>query len=96
MAMPLTQDEQLVLRHLLSGESSEEIAAALDWPLQVVRNCTHTLRTWVLDELGASGRTPSEYLPAPPPVGREAESRLWDGREVAAWAKTWRAEKPWR
>jgi len=96
MAMPLTQDEQLVLRHLLSGESSEEIAAALDWPLQAVRNCTHTLRTWVLDELGASGRTPSEYLPAPPPVGREAESRLWDGREVAAWVGRWRREKAWR
>jgi len=96
MAMPLTQDEQLVLRHLVSGESSEEIAAALDWPLQVVRNCTHTLRTWVLDELGASGRTPSEYLPAPPPVGREAESRLWDGREVAAWVGRWRREKAWR
>ena len=96
MAMPLTQDEQLVLRHLLSGESSEEIAAALDWPLQVVRNCTHTLRKWVLDELGASGRTPSEYLPAPPPVGREAESRLWDGREVAAWVGRWRREKAWR
>jgi hypothetical protein len=95
-AMPLTQDEQLVLRHLVSGESSEEIAAALDWPLQVVRNCTHTLRTWVLDELGASGRTPSEYLPAPPPVGREAESRLWDGREVAAWVGRWRREKQWR
>jgi hypothetical protein len=71
MAMPLTQDEQLVLRHLVSGESSEEIAAALDWPLQVVRNCTHTLRTWVLDELEASGRTPSKYLPAPPPSHRE-------------------------
>ena len=96
MAMPLTQDEQLVLRHLVSGESSEEIAAALDWPLQVVRNCTHTLRTWVLDELGASGRTPSEYLPAPPPVGREAESRLWDGREVAAWVGRWRRKKAWR
>ena len=95
-AMPLTQDEQLVLRHLVSGESSEEIAAALDWPLQVVRNCTHTLRTWVLDELGASGRTPSEYLPAPPPVGREAESRLWDGREVTAWVGRWRREKQWR
>ena len=76
MAMPLTQDEQLVLRHLVSGESSEEIAAALDWPLQVVRNYTHTLRTWVLDELGAGRRTPSKYFPAPPPVGREAESRL--------------------
>jgi hypothetical protein len=96
MAMPLTQDEQLVLRHLVSGESSEEIAAALDWPLQVVWNCTHTLRTWVLDELGASGRTPSEYLPAPPPVGSKAESRLWDGREVTAWVGRWRREKQWR
>ena len=96
MAMPLTQDEQLVLRHLVAGETSEEIAAALDWPLQVVRNYTHTLRTWVLDELGASGRTASEYLPAPPPVGREAESRLWDGREVAAWVGRWRREKAWR
>ena len=67
MAMLLTRDEQLVLRHLVSGESSEEIAATLDWPLQAVRNCTHTLITWVLDELAASGRTPSEYLPAPPP-----------------------------
>ena len=96
MAMLLTQDEQLVLRHLISGESSEEIAATLDWPLQAVRNCTHTLITWVLDELRASGRTPSEYLPAPPPVGREAERRLWDWREVTAWAKVWRREKPWR
>ena len=72
MAMPLTPGEQLVLRHLMSGESSEEIAAALDWPLQAVRNCTHTLITLVLDELGESGRTPSEYLPAPPPSHREA------------------------
>jgi hypothetical protein len=71
MARLLTQDEQLVLRHLVSGESSEEIAATLGWPLQAVRNCTHALITWVLDELGAS-RTPSEYLPAPPPqVGSE-------------------------
>jgi DNA-directed RNA polymerase specialized sigma24 family protein len=67
MAMPLTRDEQLVLRHLLSGESSEEIAATLGWPLHAVRDRTHMLITWVLNELGASGRTPSEYLPAPPP-----------------------------
>jgi DNA-directed RNA polymerase specialized sigma24 family protein len=67
MATLLTQDEQLVLRHLISGESSEEIAATLDWPLQAVRNCTHTLITWVLDELEASGRTPSKCLLAPPP-----------------------------
>ena len=30
MAMPLTRDEQIVLRHLISGESSEEIAATPD------------------------------------------------------------------
>ena len=67
MTILLTQDEQLVLRHLISGESSEEIAATLDWPLQAVRDCTHTLITWVLDELDASGRIPGKYLPAPPP-----------------------------
>lgn len=96
MATSLTRDEQLVLQHLLSGEESKEIADTLGLPLQVVRTCTHTLITRVLDELGESGRTPSGYLPAPPPVGREAESRLWDRREVAAWVGRWRREKPWR
>jgi hypothetical protein len=67
MAVLLTQDDQLVLRHLISGERPEEIAATLDWPLEAVRNCTHTLIAWVLDELGARGRTPSENLPPPPP-----------------------------
>jgi DNA-directed RNA polymerase specialized sigma24 family protein len=74
MAILLTQDEQLVLRHLISGKSSEEIAATFDWPLQAVRNCTHTLITWVLDELEASGRTPSEYLPAPPSFAQRDSS----------------------
>ena len=32
----------------------------------------------------------------PAPVGREGQSWLWDRREVAAWAKQWRREKPWR
>jgi hypothetical protein len=73
MARLLTQDEQLVLRHLVSGKSSEEIAATLGWPLQAVRNCTHALITWVLDELGESGRTPSEFFPAPPPPIGSAE-----------------------
>jgi hypothetical protein len=74
MTILLTQDEQLVLRHLISGESSEEIAATLDWPLQAVRDCTHTLITWVLDELDASGRTPSKYLPPPPPFAQRGSS----------------------
>ena len=74
MTILLTQDEQLVLRHLISGESSEEIAATLDWPLQAVRDCTHTLITWVLDELDASGRTPSKHLPAPPSFEQRGSS----------------------
>jgi len=74
MTILLTHDEQLVLRHLISGESSEEIAATLDWPLQAVRNCTHTLITWVLDELDACGRTSSNYLPAPPPFAPRSSS----------------------
>jgi hypothetical protein len=32
----------------------------------------------------------------PAPVGREGQSRLWDRREVMAWAKEWRREEPWR
>ena len=74
MTILLTQDEQLVLRHLISGESSEEIAATLDWPLQAVRNCTQTLITWVLDELDARGRTPRNYLPPPPPFEQRGSS----------------------
>jgi hypothetical protein len=67
MAMLLTQDEQLVLRRLISGESSEEIAATLNWPLQAVRwTCTHPLIAWVLDELEAS-TTPAD---SPPPRKR--------------------------
>jgi len=55
MAILLTKDERLVLQHLASGRSHEEIAATLNWPLQAVRwTCTHPLITWVLDELEAS------------------------------------------
>lgn len=50
MGTSLTRDEQLVLQLLVSGKGSEEIAAALDMPLEVVRTCTHALITRVLDE----------------------------------------------
>jgi Bacterial regulatory proteins, luxR family len=54
MAILLTRDERLVLRYRASGKSTEEIAAALNWPLEAVRwTCTHPLITWVLDELEA-------------------------------------------
>jgi predicted DNA-binding transcriptional regulator AlpA len=32
----------------------------------------------------------------PAPVERDGRGRLWIRREVQAWAKRWRAEKPWR
>jgi hypothetical protein len=32
----------------------------------------------------------------PAPIDREGQSRVWDRREVTAWAKVWRREKPWR
>lgn len=64
MATSLTRDEHLVLQHLLSGKDSEEIAAILDLPLQMVRTCVHTLITWVLDEV-----EPNRGRPARPSVG---------------------------
>jgi anti-anti-sigma factor len=64
LATSLTQDEYLVLQHLLSGKSSEEIGAILDLPLQMVRTCVHTLITWVLDEV-----EPKQGRPARPSVG---------------------------
>lgn len=61
MGTSLTREQQLVLQHLVSGRSTEEIAATLDLPLQVVRNYTRTLITLVLDK-----RNASTTLPAPP------------------------------
>ena len=32
----------------------------------------------------------------PAPVAEDGRGRLWDRREVTAWTKGWRREKPWR
>jgi predicted DNA-binding transcriptional regulator AlpA len=32
----------------------------------------------------------------PAPLAEDARGRVWSRREVAAWAKRWRREKPWR
>jgi predicted DNA-binding transcriptional regulator AlpA len=32
----------------------------------------------------------------PAPVAENGRGRMWDRREVQAWAKVWRREKPWR
>jgi predicted DNA-binding transcriptional regulator AlpA len=32
----------------------------------------------------------------PPPVGEDGRRRLWNRREVQAWAKRWHSAKPWR
>jgi hypothetical protein len=65
MSPPLKEDEVLVLHHLVSGKSCEEIAATLDQPIDVVRNHELSLITWVLEQLG-----PRITLPAPPSVHR--------------------------
>ena len=79
MAMPLTKDERLVLRHLASRKNIEEIAATLNWPLQAVRwTCTHPLITWTLDELEA-GATP----PNSPGAGRD----LTQGRAIVDYSR---------
>ncbi len=31
----------------------------------------------------------------PAPVAEDTRGRLWNRRDVAAWAKRWRREKPW-
>jgi predicted DNA-binding transcriptional regulator AlpA len=32
----------------------------------------------------------------PAPLAEDARGRVWYRREVAAWAKKWRRERPWR
>jgi predicted DNA-binding transcriptional regulator AlpA len=32
----------------------------------------------------------------PPPVAEDGRGRLWNPREVQAWAKRWHSAKPWR
>jgi hypothetical protein len=60
----------------------------------------HTVRiTEIADILGVTHQRASKIVAGrgfPKPVGRQGQSRLWDRREVTAWAKVWRREKPWR
>jgi predicted DNA-binding transcriptional regulator AlpA len=49
--------------------------------LGVSKQCAHQ----ITDEPGFPAR-----------VGEDGLGRLWDRREVAAWAKVWRRENPWR
>lgn len=32
----------------------------------------------------------------PAPIAQDLRGRIWDRRAVTAWAKVWRAERPWR
>jgi hypothetical protein len=79
VATSLTQDEYRVLQHALSGKSTEEIAAILDLPVQVVLTCVRTLFTKVLNE-----RELTTSPPAPPPVGMPALSSIGTERPMAS------------
>jgi predicted DNA-binding transcriptional regulator AlpA len=53
----------------------------------------------IADLLGVSHQRASKIVDErgfPQPIGRQDQSRLWARREVAAWAKVWRREKPGR
>jgi predicted DNA-binding transcriptional regulator AlpA len=61
---------------------------------------TPTVRlTEIAEILGVTHQRASKIVAErrfPKPVGQEGQSRLWGRREVVAWAKVWRREKPWR
>ena len=53
----------------------------------------------IAELLGVSKQRAHQIADAPGfpvPVAEDARGRLWDRREVKAWAKEWRREKPWR
>jgi hypothetical protein len=53
----------------------------------------------IAEILGVSHQRASRIVAGsdfPGPVGQEGRSRLWSRHEVAAWAKVWQKEKPWR
>jgi len=65
------------------------------------RSRSKTVRIIEIAELlGVSHQRASKIVDEPgfpAPIGHEGQSRLWNRREVVAWAKGWRRErKPWR
>ena len=53
----------------------------------------------IAEILGVSHQRASKIVAErgfPKSVGREGQSRLWNRREVTAWARESRKEKPWR
>jgi hypothetical protein len=55
--------------------------------------------TEIAELLGVSKQRAHQIVGEPrflEPVDEDVRGRLWDRREVTAWAKGWRKEKPWR
>jgi hypothetical protein len=53
----------------------------------------------ISDTLGVTHQRASKIVDepgSPAPVGSEGQRRLWNRREVTAWAKVLPREKPWR
>jgi predicted DNA-binding transcriptional regulator AlpA len=67
---------------------------------QGVMTTSRTLRlVEIADLLGVSKQRAHQIAEEPgfpTPVQHDGRGRLWDQREVNAWAKEWRPEKPWR
>jgi hypothetical protein len=66
----------------------------------VTGNRSKTVRVVEITELLSVSKQRAHQLAAEPgfpaPLAGEARGRLWSQYEVQAWAKRWRAEKPWR
>ena len=54
--------------------------------------------TTITEILGVTHQRTSAIVRKPDfqPGRPRGQHRLWDRREVTAWAKEWRKEKPWR
>jgi len=90
---PLTKEERLVLELLVLGKRSEEIAGALDLPPQVVRNCTQTLITRVLEDLEPSSTPPAPVI-ALSEGQRGGAKRGSQANERSTESSSWRSSQP--
>jgi hypothetical protein len=66
----------------------------------MVGNRSKTVRTIEIAELLGVVKQRAHQIADEPgfptPLTEDVRGRLWDRRQVTAWAERWRREKPWR